>query len=212
MTHINLSLNGIPGTLWEIRRQEQIHPYLGLRQALLIINSKEKALKEAYLSQKKAALSFKHLKDKVLISKEIELDILLAEIDIAEYDAEMFTQLILDAEAELNAAIQEKERIEKSHPDMVNSDRQELQEKYAAEAFHCKLVRSLVISIYGSYKGISEGASEIIYDSTCLSLLEKEQFDADTFKQLSQLLVTTPSNQPQSSTYIAGAENGVNIN
>lgn len=203
---VNFSLNGIPGTLWEIRKQENIHPYLGLRQAILIINAKEKALLDGKLAQKKALLSIKKQKESLTSLQGDESEIRAAEIEIAEHDARMFEQLILDAEMELKTATQEKTRIETANPDMASESYEYLQIKYANEAFRSKLTRSLVISIYGSYKMLSEGAAELVYDAACFTPAERQQFDTDTFQQLSQLLVVAPN--PQLSTSIEGDSDG----
>lgn len=190
MTQVNFSLNGIPGTLWEIRRQENIHPYLGLRQAILIIDDKEKTLREGYLAQKKARLSIKQQKKDFFVSNltEDELEIRLDEIDIAEHNIKMFDQLILDAEMELQIAKEERQRIEDCNPDMAHGTYKELQYKYANEAFRCKLTKSLVVAIYSSFKIIPEGAAELVYDAGCLSPAERKEFDASTVQQLTQFL------------------------
>lgn len=212
ISQINFSLNGIPGTLWEIRRQENIHPYLGLRQAILIINDKEKALREGRLSQKKARLHLKRQKEALATSSLIgdELEIQADEVEIAEHDLKMFDQLILDAEMELRIATEEKQRIESCNPDMVSGSYEELQHKYTSEAFRAKLTRSLVVSIYSSFKMISEGASELVYDAACLSPSERKEFDANTAQQLTQFLPQLTN--PQQLTETNGGLNGFTAN
>lgn len=212
MSQVNFSLNGIPGTLWEIRRQENIHPYLGLRQAILIIDSKEKALREGYLAQKKARLHIRKQKEALALSELTgdELEIQNDEIAVAEHDIKMFEQLILDAEMELRTAKEEKQRIEAYNPDMIRGTYEELQHKYANEAFRCKLTRSLVVSIYSSFKVISESAAELVYDAACLSPSERKAFDENTAQQLTQFLPQLAS--PQQLTEINGGLNGFSSN
>lgn len=193
MTKPNLSLNGIPGTLWEIRRQENIHPYLGLRQAMLMINSLEKALKESRLAQKKAIRKIKLQKEGILSSDNDEdREILSDELDLAEYELASFSQLITDTEIELDTAVSEKLRIESSSLNMISDTGESLQEKYANEAFQCKLARAVVISAYSSHKMISEGAAEVIYDSACLSESERTRFEMNVVGQLRMLLPEPP--------------------
>lgn len=195
MTKPNLSLNGIPGTLWEIRRQENIHPYLGLRQAILMINSLEKALKESRLAQKKAIRKINAQKEAFSHNDSAEdLEILLDELDLAEYELASFSQLIADTEVELNTALTEKSRIEAASFDLFDGTAENLQEKYANEAFQRKLARAVVISAYSSHKMISEGAAEVIYDSACLSKSEREQFELNVVGQLRMLLPEPPVN------------------
>lgn len=184
MTKPNLSLNGIPGTLWEIRKQEKIHPYLGLRQAILIINSQERALKEGRLSQKKCLLKLKKQKESLATTFDAdERDILLSEIDLTEHELTSFVQLFFDAEMELETAIAEKLRIESLNPDMVNSTSEDLQKQYASDAFQCKLARAVIISVYSNRKAVSEGVAEIMYDSFCLSESDKQRFDTNIDRQ-----------------------------
>jgi hypothetical protein len=184
----HLSLNGTPGTLWEIRRQENIHPYLGLRQAILIINTQEKALKTGRISQKKAIRDLGVQKEKLSTDTGIDLEILLDEIDLAEYNLAEYNQLILDAETELQVAIREKQRIESLNPAMFESTYQELQEIHAKDAFQFKLARAVVVSAYSSHKMISEGAAEVIYDAACLSQADRERFEIIVVQQLKQLM------------------------
>ncbi|NJR25771.1 MAG: hypothetical protein HC786_28460 [Richelia sp. CSU_2_1] len=217
MTTPHLSLNGIPGTLWEIRRQENIHPYLGWRQAILTASELEKSLKRGNLvknrlrielEKKERALQLR--KDNRLLyfifsipskffsffnkndKKESEyLEILAAEIEIDRDEFSSLEQLIFDTETELNAAKEEKLRIESLNPDMVGGDSEALR-KNASAAFQRKLVRAIVVSAYSSRKMISEGAAEVIYDSACLPEVEREQFEEDVVQQLMKLLPPEP--------------------
>ncbi len=209
MTQPHLSLNGTPGTLWEIKRQENVHPYLGIRQAILIINAQEKALKEGKLSQQKAKLALKKQEEVLTKVEGDEREILLSEIDIAKYDLKSFDQLIRDAENELNIAVHEKARIESLNPNLVNESYEDLQVKYANEAFQCKLARAVVISAYSSHKMISEGAAEIIYDSMCLPQAERERFEINVISQLRHLLPETT--QTQALTPLDGDNNGITV-
>lgn len=212
MAQVNYSLNGIPGTLWEIRRQENIHPYLGLRQAILIIDEKEKALRDGILSQKKSLLGIKNQKVALSNLEGDELEIKQDEVEIAECDAKMFNQLILDAEMELKVAQAEKQRIEACNPDMVTKTYDELQEKYANVAFRCKLTRVLVVSAYSRQMQLSEGAAEIMYDSACLSTVEQQELNTNSSEQFFQLLgLDTNSQNTAQSTVLPNLLNG-NIN
>lgn len=184
----HLSLNGTPGTLWEIRRQENVHPYLGLRQAILIINAQEKALMQGQLSKKKLVFKLNKQKEELLITKGEEAEIINAEINITAYELESFDQLILDAETELRVAKEEKERIEALNCDMVGATYEELQQKYASKAFQRKLAKAIIVSAYSSQKMISEGAAEVIYDSVCFPEAERMAFDMDVLHQLKQWL------------------------
>lgn len=208
MTQAHLSLNGTPGTLWEIRRQENIHPYLGIRQAILIINTQEKALKEGRLAQKKATVSLKTQRQKLPYLEGDARDIALDEIELAEYNLQSFDQLILDAESELSVARQEKMRIESTNPSMASANYEALQAAYAKEAFRCKLARAVVISAYSSQKMISEGAAEVIYDSACFPEAERMEFEAAVVSQLRQWLLPEQMN-PQNLEPINGEINGI---
>lgn len=194
MTKPNLSLNGIPGTLWEIRRQENVHPYLGLRQAVLIVNAQQKALREGRLGLKKIKLKLKTQQQELAGNEGDELEILLDEIEITKCDIASFDQLLLDAETELRVAIEEQERIEALNPSMVDETYETLQGKYANEAFQNKLARAVVIAAYSSHKMISEGAAEVIYDSACFSPTDRRRFEANLVSQLRQLLPPEPAN------------------
>ena len=211
--NINLSLNGIAGTLWEIRRQEKIHPYLGLRQAALIIDSQEKALRAGRLELKRNLLKLKKQKEQVLKLIDDELDILQDEIYNAECEIDSCRNLIRDAEVELNVAVEEKRRIEFCYPDMENETYESLQEKYANEAFVCKLARAVVISAYSAHKGLSEGAAEIIYDSECLSPGDQAILEMNMVGKLRQLAPELFKNPPNNSLVATnGNTNGNSIN
>jgi hypothetical protein len=184
MNKPNLTLNGVPGTLWEIRRQESIHPYLGWRQSILIINSLEKALKNADLAYKKSALALTKQRAKILNCEPEDLEIISCEIAIAEYEQESIAQLVFDTKMELKVAEEEKQRIEYLNLDMVKETYMGLQEKYASCAFQCKLARSVVISALSSSNQISESAAEVLYDSACLSQNDREHLDANILSQL----------------------------
>jgi len=189
MEKVNLSLNGIPGTLWEIRRQESIHPYLGLRQAILIIDTQEKALRQGALTQKKMRLTLKTQQQDLPNSLGDLREILLDEIEITQYQLDSFYQLLVDAKAELDTAIKEKLRIEKLNPAMIAGTYETIQMSYANESFQCKLARSVVVSVLSAARGISEGAAEVLYDSNCLSAEDQQKFKANIEMQLQQLLL-----------------------
>jgi len=208
MEKVNLSLNGIPGTLWEIRRQENIHPYLGLRQAILIIDTQEKALRQGSLSQKQMRLNLKTQQQALSNSSGDERDILLAEIEITQYQLNSFDQLLLDVKAELNAAIEEKLRIERSNPAMTAGTYESIQASYADESFQCKLARSVVISVLSAARGISEGAAEVLYDSSCLPVEDQQRFKSCIENQLQQLLLAPVNPLYPSLTSTNGGANG----
>lgn len=176
MSKVNLSLNGIPGTLWEIKRQEYIHWYLGYRQAILIIGALNKTLKEANLSQKKATLEIHKKKQERSTKSGTELEILALEIEIAEDALDEQKQMIRDSEMERETALIEKARIESEHPEIASEDYETLQQKYTKEAFQNKLARAVTIAAYSSHKMLPEGASEVIYDMRAFSEAEQKRF------------------------------------
>ena len=175
--NVNLSLNGIPGTIWEIRRQEYIHWYLGYRQAILIINSLNKALKEAEVSQKKAVVEINKKKRQQVLEEDPDtVEILNLEIEIAQDSFAEQSQMIIDGQVELSVALVEKERIESEYPEILSKSYIELQQEYAEEAFQNKLVRATAISAYSSGRNLSEGVSEIMYDMQAFSAATQEKF------------------------------------
>lgn len=186
---VNLSLNGIPGTLWEIKRQEHIHWYLGYRQAILIVGALNKALKEADLSQKKALLEIDK-KRETFFATEVgaELEILVLELEIAEDALAEQKQMIRDSEMERETALIEKTRIESEHPEIAEHDYEGLQRKYTKEAFQNKLVRAVTIAAYSSRKMLPEGASEVIYDMRAFSEVEQKRFSAKVFAEVIALM------------------------
>ncbi|MEG3881051.1 hypothetical protein QT972_27170 [Microcoleus sp. herbarium7] len=188
MTKVNLSLNGIPGTLWEIKRQEHIHWYSGYRQAILIINSLNKALKEATLSQKKALLEVDKKRQGLSTKSGVELEILVLELEIAEDDLEQQKQMIRDSEMEHETALIEKARIESEHPEIAEHDYEMLQQKYTKEAFQNKLARAVTIAVYSSHKMLPEGASEVIYDMRAFSEAEQKRFSEKVFTEVIALM------------------------
>ena len=185
---VNLSLNGIPGTLWEIKRQEYIHWYLGYRQAILIINSLDKALKEANLSQKKALLEVDKTRQSLSTKVGVELEILKLELEIAEDALDEQTQMVRDSEMERETALTEKVRIESEHPEIADQDYEGLQQKYSKEAFQNKLVRAVTIAAYSSHKMFPEGASEVIYDMRSFSEAEQRRFSEKVFAEVIALM------------------------
>ena len=192
---VNLSLNGIPGTLWEIKRQEHIHWYLGYRQAILIINSLNKALKEATLSQKKVFLEIGKKRQELSTKSGVELEILELEIEIVEDDLAQQKQMIRDSEMERETALIEKTRIESEHPEIAAENYEELQQKYAKEAFQNKLVRAVTIAAYSSHKMLPEGASEVIYDMRAFSEAEQKSFSEKVMIEILGLMPElTPDN------------------
>ena len=185
---VNLSLNGIPGTLWEIKRQEHIHWYLGYRQAILIVNSLNKALKEATLTQKKALLEIDKKRQALSTKSGVELEILELEIEIAEDDLEQQKQMVRDSEMERGTTLTEKARIEAEHPEIADEDYETLQHKYTKEAFQNKLARAVTIAAYSSHKMLPEGASEVIYDMRAFSEDEQKRFSAKVFAEVIALM------------------------
>lgn len=185
---VNLSLNGIPGTLWEIKRQEHIHWYLGYRQAILIINSLNKALKEAELSQKKALLEISRKKQELSSKVEDEREITILEIEIAETALVEQKQMIRDSEMERETALLEKARIESEHVEITNGDYQSLQQEYAREAFQNKLARSIAVAAYSSHKMLSESASEVIYDMRSFSESDQKKVSERVMMELLALM------------------------
>ena len=193
MQKVNLSLNGIPGTLWEIKRQEHIHWYLGYRQAILIINSLNKALKETTLLQKKARLEIDKKRQALSTMSSVELEILALEIEIAEDDLTQQKQMIRDSEMERETALAEKARIELEHPEIEVKDYEGLQQRYAKEAFQNKLARAVTIAAYSSHKMLPEGASEVIYDMRAFSETEQQRFSD---KVMTEILGLIPELSP----------------
>lgn len=197
MQKVNLSLNGIPGTLWEIKRQEQIHWYLGYRQAILIVNSLGKTLKEAILTQKKATLALEQ-KKKLLVDKVgVELEILILENEIADDALEEQKQLFRDTETEYQTALVEKTRIETEHPEILLKDYKTLQTEYALDAFRGKLARHVAIATYSSHRALPESASEVIYDMMAFSVEEQQDFHQKLSSKMFELLLS-PSKVVQS--------------
>ena len=188
MSKVNLSLNGIPGTLWEIKRQEYVHWYLGYRQAILIIGALNKTLKEATLSQKKAFLEMDKKRQALAMKSGVELEILELEIEIAEDGLAQQKQMIRDSEMERETALTEKTRIESEHPEIADEDYEGLQQKYTKEAFQNKLVRAVTIAAYSSHKMLPEGASEVIYDMRSFSEDEQKRFSAKVFTEVIALM------------------------
>ena len=173
MKNTNYSLNGISGTLWEIRRQEAIHFYLGYRQAILIAASLQKNLKLAKLERRKTQMSV--VKEKARFQStantlnEIEREIFLGEIEIVEDSLLEGETLIRDAELELAVAQSEEQRIAKAHPDLLENGYDAVQKQFSQQAFLAKLARSVAISTYASMKGVSDATAEVIVDSDCLT-------------------------------------------
>lgn len=178
MLNVNITLNGISGTLWEIRRQEAIHFYLGYRQALLIIKDLEKNIKTAKLGSQKTMLAIS--KEKTALASSIpeeEESVRILELEIIQDSLVETNLLIRDSVFELEAAKAEKDRIETEHPELRGTY-EEIQQKYAQSAFLAKLARNVAISTYALSQGLSEAASEIIVDSNCLSITDQEQLFA----------------------------------
>lgn len=191
MANVNRTLNGIPGTLWEIRRQEHTHFYLGYRQAILIIESLSKNLMLAKLDQKKTNLVLKKETDKLETLEEIDREIHFLEIEIIKQDCIEKNILIRDTLIELEIAIAEKERIEIEHPELLES--YELVQKNLVEtAFLAKLARGLAVATYAVSQGFSESASEVIIDSDCLSEADQRKLFGLWSRRLQKVL---PSNQ-----------------
>ncbi len=200
MTKANLSLNGIAGTLWEIRRQEYVHWYLGYRQAVLIVNSLTKGLKDAELSRLRTLLDIDNKKKDSQIGSHVETGelktaIYALEIEIAENQLSEQEQMVRDSTLELEVARREKSRIEAEHPEIELYGYQELQEKYAQEAFGNKLTRAIAISVFSTSKAIPEGAAEVIYDMRSLSETDQIKFSDNLTKEILALLPElAPSN------------------
>lgn len=211
---VNLSLNGIPGTLWEIKKQEHIHWYLGYRQAILIIGALNKVLKEAALSQKKALLEIDKKRQALATKTDAELEILELEIEIAEDTLNEQKQMVRDSEMERKTALIEKARIELEHPEIAEEDYETLQQRYTKEAFQNKLVRSVAISAYSSHKMLSEGASEVIYDMQSFSEVEQQRFSEKIMIEILALMPGLSSNNIshellEQSLNNMGGENGI---
>lgn len=187
MTSVNLSLNGVSGTLWEIRRQENTHFYLGYRQAVLIVRDLQKKIKSANLERRKTLFFVEQEKAKANKLAGEEREILLDEISIIEDSLAEGLDFIRDAKNELNAAVAEIERLQNEHPDLLDSY-ETVQEKYSQASFVGKLARNLMISTYSLYKGVSESAAEVIVDSDCLTPHDQQTLVSSLAAKMEKLL------------------------
>lgn len=194
MESVNLSLNGVSGTLWEIRRQEHIHYYLGYRQAVLIANSLLKNLRLARLNKKATQCMLKEQNDKlILLGDGDDKEILLLEIGITEDSLDEQSSLIRDTELELKVAMEEKERIAKKYPELLGSY-ENVQNGCSQIALLAKLARSMAIATYSSLQGVSEGVAETIFDSGCLSLDDQQVLHSFWSEKMTKLIPANPDN------------------
>lgn len=210
MDKVNLSLNGVQGTLWEIRRQEHIHWYLGYRQTILIIRSIARSLKEGRLVQKQTSLNLETKRQELTEKTGVAREISELEIEIAESDLEDKLELIRDSTAELEIAISEKERIEREHPEIHEKDYHELQHQIAKEAFENKLVRAVAIGAYSIRKMLPEGATEIIYDMSGFSEIEQQSFSLKVKQKILELMPELATHPPEYQ-QLEGDSNGFSI-
>lgn len=140
----HLSTNSKAAVEFEIRRQERIHWFLGMRQAELFIRDKLSALytnreaersyvrKIKAISREKDALGAKGVAaslDELARIEEIEDQIISAQRSWLDLQP-----LIRDADMELQVARDERDRIIYPHPEALGLSFDELQDRYAAPA------------------------------------------------------------------------------
>lgn len=199
MKNVNYSLNGTSGTLWEIRRQEAIHFYLGYRQAILIVGSLQKNLKLAKLEKRKTQLGVTKEKERFQAGvgslNEIEREIFLGEIEIVEDSLIEGEILIRDAELELAVAQSEEQRITRTHPELLGNGYDAVQQQFSQAAFLAKLARSVAISTYASMKGVSDATAEVIVDSDCLTSEEQRLLFTSWSERMAKLIPAELENQ-----------------
>jgi hypothetical protein len=158
MQHLtNLHSNSRSGVLYEIRQEEAIHPFYGLRKAELMILAAERTLLHARLSmaagerdRNKWLLRKEALSGEANKTPQQDDELFNLEQDLQRYDFEYPVMLdqYRDMELERNIAISEKLRILAEHPEFLQKDFNQLQEEFSEEALLNKLAMAVAAKLW----------------------------------------------------------------
>lgn len=158
MNHLtNLHSNSKSGVLYEIRQDEAIHPFYGLRKAELMILAAERTLLDARLSMKAGERQYQKWTSRVKVLAEkqektpLEDDELFGiEQELQRYNFEYPVTLdkYRDMELERDIAIAEKCRILSEHPEFLSKNFNQLQEEFSEEALLNKLAIAVAAKLW----------------------------------------------------------------
>lgn len=172
MTRItNSSFNTRAHVITDIRRNENVHPYWGLRQAEEYIRDRSAALAEAEFSGRKAEREWQRLQLKINELEALEILTPEQQLDLEEYQDQQAqikksTQteapMIRDCNMELAAAHQERSRILNEYPMFILLDFDGLQHEVVHEALAAKEATFIAGRVLASRQQLPESVSEAL--------------------------------------------------
>lgn len=192
----NLSINSRAGVEFEIRRQERIHWFLGLRQAELFIQERTAALETNYRLQRDYArtcrgwqreLESLQALEFLTPDQEDQIEKLEDDIAAAQRSSETLQPLIRDCAMELATAEAEKERILAPHPEAIALSFFELQERYSHVALMEKQAQFTAAEIWASQNNLPVSVGHLLFG---LSRTDREYCLAREMELRNDLRVT----------------------
>lgn len=182
--NINLSLNTKAHVIYEIKKHG--HPFMQLRQAELIILTKQRELHDLYIQQDNHLLSEQQMIYQLkyfnnfaikgicfVLSKVFLLfgivwnyshkqQMISRQLDLLKLAQEDLRCFLNDINNELNTAIKLKEQIIKDNPYLENCSYQEMQDKISPIAFEQMLIEKLAAQILSAHAGLPESSGELL--------------------------------------------------
>ena len=172
---MHLGANSLAAVRHEIRKQERIHWTAGLRQAELIVRDKLDALHQSEVQARKCSRNLRLLKheydelnarrDALTFKEEIRIEEIEDEVVAAKRDWFNIQPLLRDANMEMEAAAQERDRIVKDHPECKDLSFQELQELYGQPALMNKLASFFAAEAWASMNHLPSSVGHLVLDT-----------------------------------------------
>lgn len=168
----NISFNTKASVETEIRRQERIHPFWGLRQAEEFIRDRTAALRETLYKARAGARELSQLRQQLQSTTDLDDGCLTLADQNAQEDCHdriakieeeqaMIAPMIRDCKMELDTAITEKQRILATHP-ALNQDYETLQCEMSKSALTAKEATFIAGRVLAARQGLPESVAEIL--------------------------------------------------
>lgn len=161
---------------FEIRKQERVHWFLGLRQAELIVDAKQGVLdyneRQLRRGLRKVRQKQRQL-DRLIVIQKLSLGLLplqdaieSLQDDIAEAKQEYgkIHPYVRDALMERDTAAIERDRIIHEHEEELNTNFDELQEKYAQPAMLQGFARYFASRVWASQNHLPEALGSLLFE------------------------------------------------
>jgi hypothetical protein len=169
----HMTTNSWAATIHEIRKQERLHWFLGLRQAELCVRDKEQIIDANAHAERKYQRSMRRLQreldalnrlPELTPDEEDRIEELEDEIGQGKRTWVASQPLIRDAQLEYEIAKAERDRILQEHPEAQSLSFEELQKRYTLPALVEVHARYVAARIWSAQNGVPESVGSMLFE------------------------------------------------